>query len=88
MAKAKKTKPRDRLVRWRVSLITKTPAGFVDFAYAPDAQAAERQVAREHKISGTLRNRLDRHYFSIDSGVAIWFCRRLPSPRIEVPPEA
>ena len=58
MAKAKKTKPRDRLVRWRVSLITKTPAGFVDFAYAPDAQAAERQVAREHKISGTLRNRL------------------------------
>jgi hypothetical protein len=34
------------------------PAGFVDFAYAPDAQAAERQVAREHKNSGTLRNRL------------------------------
>jgi hypothetical protein len=55
MAKARKTKPRDRLVRWRVSLITKTPAGFVDFAYAPDAQAAERRVAREHKISGTLR---------------------------------
>jgi hypothetical protein len=26
MAKAKKTKPRDRLVRWRVTLITKTPA--------------------------------------------------------------
>jgi hypothetical protein len=40
------------------SLITKTPARFVDFAYAPDAQAAERRVAREHKISGTLRNRL------------------------------
>jgi hypothetical protein len=58
MAKAKKSKPRDRLVRWRVSLMRKTPATFIDFAYAPDAQAAERRVAREHKISGTLRNRL------------------------------
>ena len=58
MAKAKKTKPRDHLLRWRVSLIKGTPAKFIDFAYAPDAQAAERKVAREHNISGTLRNRL------------------------------
>ncbi len=55
MAKAKKTKPCDNLIRWRVSLITKTPAKFIDFAYAPDA---EKQVAEEHEISDTLRNRL------------------------------
>jgi hypothetical protein len=41
-----------------VSLIKGTPAKFIDFAYAPDAQAAERQVAKEHNISSTLRNRL------------------------------
>ena len=58
VARAKKSKPRDRLVRWRVLLIKKTPAKFVDFAYAPDAQSAERTVAKEHSISGTLRNRL------------------------------
>jgi hypothetical protein len=58
MAKAKKTKPRDRLVRWRVSLIKGRPAKFIDFAYAPDAQAAERRVAKEHKIRDTLRSRL------------------------------
>jgi len=29
MAKAKKTKPRERLVRWRVSLINGTPAKFI-----------------------------------------------------------
>ena len=58
MAKAKKTKPRDNLIRWRVSLITKTPAKFIDFAYDPDAETAERKVAEEHEISDTLRNRL------------------------------
>ena len=58
MAKAKKSKPRDRLVRWRVSLIKGTPAKFIDFAYAPDAKTAEKQVAEDHKISETLRDRL------------------------------
>ena len=58
MAKAKKTKPRDRLVRWRVSLITKTPAKFIDFTEAPDAATAEKQVAEEHDIPDTLRDRL------------------------------
>jgi hypothetical protein len=28
MAKAKKSKPRDRLIRWRVNLIKGTPAKF------------------------------------------------------------
>jgi hypothetical protein len=35
MAKAKKTKPRDNLIRWRVSLITATPAKFIDWAHPP-----------------------------------------------------
>jgi hypothetical protein len=58
MAKAKKTKPREHLIRWRVSLIKGTPAKFIDFAYAPDPATAEQQVADEHKISETLRDRL------------------------------
>jgi polyhydroxyalkanoate synthesis regulator protein len=58
MAKAKKTKPREQ-VRWRVSLMTKTPARFIYFAYAPDAETAEKQVAKEHhEISETLRTKL------------------------------
>jgi hypothetical protein len=35
VAKAKKTEPREHLIRWRVSLIKGTPAKFIDFAYAP-----------------------------------------------------
>jgi hypothetical protein len=58
MAKAKKTKPREHVIRWRVSLIKGTPAKFIDFAYAPDAKTAEKQVAEDHKISETLRDRL------------------------------
>ena len=59
MSKRSKPKPKRKPeYRWRVSLITKTPAKFIDFAYAPDAQAAERRVAKEHKISSTLRSRL------------------------------
>jgi hypothetical protein len=58
MAKAKKTKPREHLIRWRVSLITATPAKFVDFTMAPDAETAEEQVAEAHDISVELRSRL------------------------------
>lgn len=57
MAKAKKAKPREQ-IRWRVSLITKTPAKFVGSTYAPDAETAEKQVAEEYDISDTLRDRL------------------------------
>ena len=57
MAKAKKIKPREQ-IRWRVSLITKTPAKFIGFALAPDAETAEKQVAEEYEISETLRDRL------------------------------
>ncbi len=58
MAKAKKTKPREHMFRWRVSLIKGTPAKFIDFAIAPDAETAEKQVAEEHRIPDTLRDRL------------------------------
>jgi hypothetical protein len=57
MAKATKTKPRD-LIRWRLSLITATPAKFIDFTMAPDAETAEEQVAEAHDISAELRPRL------------------------------
>jgi len=58
MAKAKKTKPRERLVRWRVSLITKTPAGFVDFALRsrrPGSGTTGRKGAQDQRH---VRNRL------------------------------
>jgi hypothetical protein len=58
MAKAKKTKPREHLFRWRVSLIGKTPSRFVDYTIANDAETAEKQVAEAHDISETLRDRL------------------------------
>jgi len=40
------------------SLITATPAKFIDFVMAPDAQTAEEQVAEAHDIDATLRHRL------------------------------
>jgi len=57
MAKARKTKPRD-LIRWRVSLITATPAKFIDFTMAPDAETAEEQVAETYDIGDVLGHRL------------------------------
>ena len=44
--------------RWRVSMITATPAKFVDFTLAPDAETAEKQVAEAHEIREDLRDRL------------------------------
>jgi hypothetical protein len=43
---------------WRMSMITTTPAKFVDFTVAPDAETAERQVAEAHDIREDLRDRL------------------------------
>ena len=57
MAKAKKTKPRDHMVRWRVSLITATPAKFIGSRWRPDAETAEVQ-AEAYDISDDLRHRL------------------------------
>ncbi len=57
MAEAKKSKPRAQ-IWWRVSLMMKSPARFIDFTLAPDAETAEKQVAEAHDISETLRNKL------------------------------
>lgn len=38
--------------------MTKTPTRFIGFAYAPDAETAENQVAKEYEISEPLRNKL------------------------------
>jgi hypothetical protein len=58
MAKAKKAKPREHLIRWRVNLIAATPATFIDFTMAPDAETAEGQVAEAYDIGDELRHRL------------------------------
>jgi hypothetical protein len=58
MAKAKKTKPRDRLVRWRVSLIRGHAGEVHRLRPCPDAATAEKQVAEEHDIREDLRDRL------------------------------
>jgi hypothetical protein len=39
-------------------LITATPAKFIDYTLAPDAETAAAQVAEAHDISDTLRDRL------------------------------
>ena len=57
IAKAKNIKPRD-LIRWRVSLIAATPAKFIDFTMAPDAETAEDQVAEAYDIGDDLRHGL------------------------------
>jgi hypothetical protein len=52
---SKENETNDRLVRWRVSLITKTPAKFIDFTLAPDAATAEKQVAEAHDMTASRR---------------------------------
>jgi hypothetical protein len=58
MAKAKQSRPSDNLIRWRVSLLGPTPARFVDWTLAPDAETAVELVAVAHDISEALRHRL------------------------------
>jgi hypothetical protein len=41
-----------------VSLLTSTPARFVDFTLAPDQQTAEKQVAEAQQIRKEPRNKL------------------------------
>jgi len=58
MRKKPSSKPSQKLPRWRASLMTATPAKFVDFTLAPDAGTAETQVAQAHDIREDLRGRL------------------------------
>jgi hypothetical protein len=50
---APKVWPRPRLLA-----STATPARFIDFSIAPDAETAEKQVAEAHDISDSPRDRL------------------------------
>jgi len=47
MAKAKKTKPRDRLFRWRATLIKGTPAWYLGHVDAKDEASAIDEAAKE-----------------------------------------
>jgi hypothetical protein len=58
MAKAKKTKPRGRLFRWRATLIKGTPAKFLGHVDAPDEATAREQAAREFNVSEVLKDRV------------------------------
>ena len=58
MAKAKKSKPGERLFEGRVSLIKGTPAKFIGYVHAPDTKTAEDVAAEEFRIPDTLRGRL------------------------------
>jgi hypothetical protein len=53
MAKAKKAKPREKLPRWRVSLIKVRRQSSLTSRWPQT-----RQVAEEHRIPDTLRDRL------------------------------
>jgi hypothetical protein len=56
---AKKAKPKEKRVhRWRVTLITGTPARYLGYVDAPDEKSAIDEAAKEFKIRDTLRNRL------------------------------
>jgi len=51
MAKAKKTKPRERMVEWRVSLIKGTLAKFIGYVHAPPCVLYS---AMPHALMGLL----------------------------------
>src|SRR5436853_6935492 len=72
MAKAKKAKPRDHLIRWRVSLITATPAKFIDFTMAPDTETAEEQMAEAYDISDELFIQSARIYRPGKRAAQVW----------------
>jgi hypothetical protein len=58
MAKAKKTKPRERLFRWRATLIKGTPAKFLGHVDASDEETARDQAAKEFNVSEVLKDRV------------------------------
>jgi hypothetical protein len=55
---AKKTKPRERLFRWRVTLIKGTPAKYLGYVDAPDEEAARKQAVEEFNVSEVLKDRV------------------------------
>ena len=58
MAKAKKTKPQERLFHWRATLIKGTPAKYLGYVDAPDEETARKEAAKEFNVSEVLRDRI------------------------------
>lgn len=58
MAKAKKTKSRERLFRWRASLIKATPARYLGHVDAKDEAPAIKEAAKEFHVPDNLHDRI------------------------------
>lgn len=57
-AVAKKAKPRERVFRWRATLIKATPARYLGYVDAPDEETARKEAAKEFNVSEALRDRI------------------------------
>jgi len=53
MAKAKKSKHRDHVHRWRATLIKGTPARYLGHVHAPDEERAIEEAAKEFRVPET-----------------------------------
>jgi len=58
MAKAKKTRPQERLFRWRATLIKGTPAKYLGHVHAKDEADAVKEAAREFNVAEALQDRI------------------------------
>jgi hypothetical protein len=58
MLRFMRKKLKKKLIRWRVSLIGKTLARYIDHTLAPDAEIADEQVAEAHDIGSPLCERI------------------------------
>ena len=58
MAKAKKTKPKEHLHRWRATLIKGTPAKYLGHIYAADEKSAIEEAAKEFNVAEALWDRI------------------------------
>lgn len=58
MAKAKKSKPREHLSRWRMTLIKGTPAKCLGHVYAKDEADAVKEAAKEFNVAEALQDRI------------------------------
>lgn len=58
MAKAKKSKPREHLHRWRATLIKGTPTKYLGHVYASSEADAAKEAAREFNVADALQDRI------------------------------
>ena len=70
MLRFMRKKSKKKLIRWRVSLIGKTLARYIDHTLAPGAETAEEQVAEAHDMArryarGSMKPRIRWLQFSL-----------------------